>query len=224
MKKVVLALFCAGVGFGSLHPLKQHTRIENYFSQKPMAEADLLKKDKIATVGEARDVLGVSDDATRSEIRSAFVNLSKKYHPDRLISAPQQKQQEGDKLFKLYGQASDILTTELDKKEAKTSWDININNSSGYPIKVKIVYHDGTKKEVVLANKGKHSLSGINVKSLSYWQDTVQKMINPFASEHAVYGAKEQLALSKIRQRDKRRALTYNIEILSSNQASGKIK
>lgn len=43
-----------------------------------------------------REVLGVSDEATKDEIRSSYIELMKKHHPDKLLQLSSQKRHDAE--------------------------------------------------------------------------------------------------------------------------------
>ena len=43
-----------------------------------------------------REILGVSDDATKNEIRSTYIELMKKHHPDKILQLSSQKRQHAE--------------------------------------------------------------------------------------------------------------------------------
>lgn len=68
-------------------------------------------------------VLGVSETASQEEIRKAYLELVKKYHPDRYQGSPYQN--EANEKLKEINVAYDMLT----KKQSSTN---SQNNSGGY--------------------------------------------------------------------------------------------
>ena len=70
------------------------------------------------------EILGVKNTATDREIKSAYRNLSKKYHPDvQQGKSDDEIKQAADK-FKEITQAYDILSD----KQKREEYDNNINN------------------------------------------------------------------------------------------------
>ena len=60
-------------------------------------------------------ILGVTENASQSEIKEAYRNLSKKYHPDRCPS--ESERQEYEEKFKEINEAYDVLSNE-EKRQA----------------------------------------------------------------------------------------------------------
>lgn len=56
------------------------------------------------------DILGISPDATLEEIRGAYRNLAKRYHPDLLRQAEAQARQQAEELLKTINEAYRILS------------------------------------------------------------------------------------------------------------------
>ncbi len=65
-----------------------------------------MKANKYQRIREARKILGLGEEATRNEIRDAFRELSRKFHPDRL---PEGKQEAGRAEFEKVVRARGIL-------------------------------------------------------------------------------------------------------------------
>lgn len=61
-------------------------------------------------------VLGVSPGASMDEIKKAYRNLSRKYHPDANVNNPNKEQAE--EMFKLVQQAYDQILKERERKES----------------------------------------------------------------------------------------------------------
>ena len=66
-------------------------------------------QDAEMTPGEARSVLGVSETATREELRAAFHEQMKKYHPDRVHDLGEEFRQIAEQKSKLINRAYEIL-------------------------------------------------------------------------------------------------------------------
>jgi len=56
------------------------------------------------------EILGISPDATREEIRTAYLNLAKQYHPDRVSHLGEEFQELAEKRFKEIQQAYATLS------------------------------------------------------------------------------------------------------------------
>lgn len=65
-----------------------------------------MTENKYRRIEEARRVLGLGKEATQNEIRDAFRELSRKYHPDRL---PEKKQAAGRAEFEKIVRAREVL-------------------------------------------------------------------------------------------------------------------
>ncbi len=64
------------------------------------------KANKYERIEEARRILGLGETATRNEIRDAFRELSRQYHPDRL---PEGDQSDGRAKFEELLRARELL-------------------------------------------------------------------------------------------------------------------
>lgn len=71
------------------------------------------------------EILGISKAATPIEIKKAYRNLAKKYHPDKVINAKEAEKKEAEKKIKEINYAYEILTNEEKKKE----YDLQNSNS-----------------------------------------------------------------------------------------------
>ncbi len=58
------------------------------------------------------EILGVSEDATEEEIKSAFKRLARKYHPD----VARMDKKEAEEMFKKIASAYDILSDETRRR------------------------------------------------------------------------------------------------------------
>jgi len=56
------------------------------------------------------NILGISEGATDSEIRNRYIELCKKFHPDKLINESSERQKEAEEQFRLINEAYEILT------------------------------------------------------------------------------------------------------------------
>ncbi|MEC9493378.1 J domain-containing protein [Flexistipes sp.] len=56
-------------------------------------------------------ILGISEGAPASEIRSHYLALCKKYHPDKLHNESAEKQKEAEEHFRLINEAYEILSS-----------------------------------------------------------------------------------------------------------------
>ena len=57
-------------------------------------------------ISEARELLGLEEDATLEEIKKAYRSLAYKYHPDK---CKDMRKEECEEMFKKIGHANDIL-------------------------------------------------------------------------------------------------------------------
>lgn len=75
-------------------------------------------------------VLGVSRDASMDEIKKAYRNLSRKYHPDANINNPNKEQAE--EKFKQVQQAYDQIVREREQGASRNSWYGGFGSQGGY--------------------------------------------------------------------------------------------
>lgn len=75
-------------------------------------------------------VLGVSRDASMDEIKKAYRNLSRKYHPDANINNPNKEQAE--EKFKQVQQAYDQIVREREQGASRDSWYGGFGSQGGY--------------------------------------------------------------------------------------------
>lgn len=75
-------------------------------------------------------VLGVSENATPEEIRKAYLDLVKKYHPDRYADGPM-KDMANEKLKEI-NQAYELLTKKKDSSSTRSSYSRSTYSQSGY--------------------------------------------------------------------------------------------
>lgn len=54
-------------------------------------------------------LLGIEEDATRKEIRSAYRRMAEIYHPDKLSQLPTDRMEEGQEIMRLLNEAKSIL-------------------------------------------------------------------------------------------------------------------
>ena len=71
-------------------------------------------------------VLGISRDATDDEVKKAYRELSRKYHPDANVNNP--NKDKAEEMFKLVQQAYDQI---MDERKNGTSYGSSGNYSSG---------------------------------------------------------------------------------------------
>ena len=64
-------------------------------------------------------ILGVKKDATDAEIKSAYRNLAKQYHPDKFSTASESEKKSAEEKFKDINQAYSVLSD----KEKRTNYD-----------------------------------------------------------------------------------------------------
>jgi len=74
---------------------------------------------------EARKILGVKEDASDKDLKKAYRDGNKKYHPDKLSSKSNEEQKKGEELFKKHKEAYEIL---IGKKEVEEPF----NFSAGF--------------------------------------------------------------------------------------------
>lgn len=73
-------------------------------------------------------ILGVSKDASESDIKKAFKKLSMKYHPDRNVGKSETEQKEAEEKFKDINEAYHVLSD----KELKAKYDNPMSDFGGF--------------------------------------------------------------------------------------------
>ena len=78
------------------------------------AYKDKLKKAKVALKRSKRKdlyaILGVSQDASESEIKTAYKKAALKYHPDKQHSKSEEEKNKAEAMFKTIGEAYEVLS------------------------------------------------------------------------------------------------------------------
>lgn len=79
------------------------------------------------------DILGVSKSATDAEIKSAYRNLAKKYHPDLYSTKPEAEKKAAEEKFKEINKAYEVLSdaTKKDNYDRFGTTDTNMGGGAG---------------------------------------------------------------------------------------------
>jgi hypothetical protein len=80
-----------------------------------LASTESAEEIKPLTEEECREVLNVSAEATKEEIRKAYKQLAILYHPDKYVNSPPKMKEQADKAFKKINEAYQILTRQTDE-------------------------------------------------------------------------------------------------------------
>ncbi|KAJ3406751.1 hypothetical protein HDV05_005835 [Chytridiales sp. JEL 0842] len=76
-------------------------------------------------------ILGISRDASDSEIKKAYRKLALQYHPDKQASLPEEERQESDKKFKEISEAYGVLSDPQKKNMFDSGMDVDGSSASG---------------------------------------------------------------------------------------------
>lgn len=74
------------------------------------------------------EILGVSADSGKDEIKKKYRDLAKKYHPDRMINASEKEKTEAEKRFREINDAYTILSDD----EKRNEYDKMAESKNGY--------------------------------------------------------------------------------------------
>lgn len=88
---------------------------------------DVARKLHFATSADHYDILGLTRQASTAEIKSAYYNLAKKYHPDRHHQRDNDLRPKLERLFALITQAYDVLSQPAER----AAYDERIRGRSG---------------------------------------------------------------------------------------------
>ena len=77
------------------------------------------------------ELLGVSKTATDDELKKAYRNMAKKYHPDRFSTAPENERKEAEEKFKAINHAYDVLSDKQKRAAYDTYGDENGPTGAG---------------------------------------------------------------------------------------------
>lgn len=74
------------------------------------------------------EILGVSADSGKDEIKKKYRELAKKYHPDKMINASEKEKTEAEKRFREINDAYTILSDD----EKRNEYDTMAESKNGY--------------------------------------------------------------------------------------------
>ncbi len=131
-------------------------------------------------------ILGLSRNATASEIKGAYLKLARQYHPDRFTTEKEKK--DANERFALVTQAYKVLSEEKTKENYDRSLHLD---STGKPIEMATIVQakNAFKRALVLLKQG------------DYWRAAnLLRMANRYDPEKAIYLSYLGLALVHTKQ------------------------
>lgn len=90
-------------------------------------------------------ILGVSESSNKDEIKKAFRNLAKKYHPDKNKDNP-----DAIEMFQQINEAYEILSNESSREEYDTKLNQNSSNRQKMKAKIMVKNHKQKPKKILI--------------------------------------------------------------------------
>jgi len=88
---------------------------------EPTFDTEVLTLLGLSANAKAHEILGVAADASQAEIEKAFRKRSLEWHPDKAILQTRYTKEQFDQVFKVLGQARDVMIKRLEEQAARTS-------------------------------------------------------------------------------------------------------